>query len=71
MALNELSSRSKSDESVRGKSLLVLQQPLLFKTQGNLYIKVDRLAVNVGKVEFQLMVFNVFNVSFPHDLKQF
>jgi len=77
VALSELCSRS-VDESTRGKAPLVPQQPLLFKAQGHLYAKVDRLAVNVGEVgsfteavEFLLMVFYVFNVSFPHELMLF
>ena len=61
---------------VARRHLYLPQQPLLFKTQGIYYIKVDRHAVRVGEVasfseavEFLLMTFYVFNVSFPHDLK--
>jgi len=73
-AIDELSART--DDSARGKAPLAPQQPLLFKTQGIYYVKVDRNAVKVGEVasfseavEFLLMTFYVFNVSFPHHLK--
>ena len=73
----ELSARSdNSTHSAHGKAPLVPQQPLVFKVQGNYYITVDRHAVKIGEVasfskavEFLLMTFYVFNVSFPQDLK--
>jgi len=63
----ELSTRSDNlTHSAHGKAPLVPQQPLVFKVQGNYYVKVDRHAVKIGEVasfskavEILLMTFYV------------
>lgn len=64
------------DEAVRHLTAIDILQPVLFRTNGQYYIKLDNTACCIHEpscfsecVDFLLHVYYVFNVEYPHELK--